>query len=141
MATTHDWARDLQRNAEYLLSCEPIEIGDIPITRKFIYSEKDTFLTLVRALKPGKKDITGNYSVDFIPDGANIEISIEKEKMCRRITPEYECDPWLTEKDHAEVDSAAAQSLTAAAERINNDQPNPRGSTVVADGGSAKQPG
>lgn len=104
MSTSHDWARELQKTAEFLLSKNEVEMGSLPKTKFYQYSNKEVFVKLVRALKPGKK-VTGNYSVDFFPSGANIELSINRDLVCRKITPEYECVPLLSQEEDAEMEA------------------------------------
>lgn len=106
MSTSHEWARELQETAGLLLSKPEVEIGHkIPETRGWFFSEKEIFLNLVRALKPGKKVITDNY-VDFYPAGAHIQLTIDRNLVCRRLNPVYECEPLLSQEEDAEMESA-----------------------------------
>lgn len=106
MATTHDWAKDLIRTANFMLSKEAIEIGDIPVTRASFYYTKDTFLAMVRAMKPGKKTMD-TYYVNFLPRGANLELYINRDLICKRLNPVYECEPLLSAAEDAEMEAAA----------------------------------
>src|SRR6266852_4281093 len=103
MITTHDWARELQQTAEFLLSRDAVEIPKIPETRGWFFSEKEVFLNLVRALKPGKKDVSDSY-VDFLPHGAHIQLTVNRSLVCRRLNPEYECEPLLSRAEEAELE-------------------------------------
>jgi hypothetical protein len=105
MSTSHDWARELQETALFLLSKDEVEIGSIPITRFTIYSEKEPFLRLVRALKPGKKKTT-QYYITFYPTGnKSLELAINRDSMCKRLNPEYECTPLLSKEEDAEMEA------------------------------------
>ena len=106
MSTSHDWARELEKTAAFLLSKAEVEIGPkVPETRGWFFSEKEVFLNLVRALKPGKKVMTENY-VDFYPTGVNIQLTINRSLVCKRLNPEYECEPLLSEAEDKEMESA-----------------------------------
>lgn len=105
MSTSHDWARELQKTAAFLLSKPEVEIGEIPKTRFYQYSSKENFLSLVRALKPGKKEIN-NYYINFFPSGADMELSVNRDLVCRRLNPEYECEPLLSQEEDAEMESS-----------------------------------
>src|SRR5579862_8805454 len=88
--TSHDWARSLQRVAEFILSKPAVEINRIPITQLGFYSNKDPFIALVRATKPGSKNTT-QFHVNFRPTGCpDLEIYVNRDLVCKRITPEYE---------------------------------------------------
>jgi hypothetical protein len=105
MSTSHDWARELQKTAAFLLSRPEVEIGSkIPETRGWFFSEKEIFLNLVRVLKPGKKEMSNSY-VDFHPSGAHIQLTINRDLVCRRLNPEYECEPLLSQEEDAEMES------------------------------------
>src|ERR1700722_3503401 len=106
MSTSHDWARSLQNIATFMLSKPEVEMGKIPATRYYQYSDKEGFIQLVRAFKPGKK-MTGNYDVTFVPTGTeNFEIAINRDLVCEKITPEYRCQPLLSSEEDAEMEQA-----------------------------------
>lgn len=108
MSTSHDWARELQETAAFLLSRGEVEIGNIPKTRYYEYGLKDNFLKLVRALKPGKK-VTNQYYIEFYPsDTEHLELSVSRDLVCRRLNPEYECEPLLSPEEDAEMESSNA---------------------------------
>lgn len=107
MSTSHDWARELQKTAEFLLSKEEVEIGEVPNVRFYEYGQKENFVKLVRALKPGKKT-TNEYYIDFFPSGAeHLELSVTRDLMCKRLNPEYECTPLLSVEEDAEMEGQA----------------------------------
>jgi len=116
MSTTHDWARELQQTAEFLLSREAVQLSKIPETRAWLFSEKEVFLNLVRALKPGKKEMDTSL-VNFFPAGAHIQLTINRDLVCRRLNPEYECEPLLTQAEEQElekpvsIDAPLAQAI------------------------------
>lgn len=115
MSTSHDWARDLQRTAEFLLSKDAVTIKEIPESRAWLWGDKDIFIALVRATKPGRKD-TSNSNIDFTPTGANLRFTINRDLFCRRLNPEYECEPLLSPDEDAEMESdAGAASMDATA--------------------------
>lgn len=103
MSTSHDWARELQATAAFMLSKPEVEVGNIPETKGWFFSRKEVFLGLVRALKPGKKVMTSDY-INFLPVGARIELTINRDALCRRLNPEYECEPLLSKEEDAEME-------------------------------------
>ena len=120
MSTTHDWARELHQTAEFLLSREAVEIPKIPETRGWFFSEKEVFLNLVRALKPGKKEMSTSY-VDFFPAGAHIQLTINRDLVCRRLNPEYECEPLLSQAEEQELEESVSIDAPLA-QAIRHDQ-------------------
>lgn len=107
MSTTHDWARELQQTAEFLLSKTEVEIGRLPKSQALFFSDKEPFLNLVRALKPGRKKIDEWY-VKFQPAGSEfLELSVNRDLVCRRLNPEYECEPLLSPQEDAEMETAS----------------------------------
>lgn len=108
MSTSHDWARDLQRTAEFLLSKPEVDLsGDIPRSRARYWGGEDkvNFLKFVRAAVPGRK-VIGEYSVEFRPTGANLEIAISRETVCRKVQDvKYECEPLLSPEEDAELEA------------------------------------
>jgi len=109
MSTSHDWARELQKTAAFLLSKPEIDLKQsIPDTVCTFYGEnqKDSFLNLVRASKPGSKH-TGEYYVTFRPKNNNtLQFSINRDVICKRLNPVYECTPLLSKEEDAEMESA-----------------------------------
>jgi hypothetical protein len=105
MATSHDWARDLQKTAEFLLSRPEAEIGDsTPITYGWFFSRKEPFIALVRALKPGRKEM-GEAYVKFFPEGVNLELSVYRDVVCRKVQDvKWECEPLLSPEEDAEME-------------------------------------
>jgi hypothetical protein len=108
MATSHDWARDLQRTAEFLLSRVEVEIGDrTPMTCGWFFANKEPFLALVRATRPGKKTMT-EYYVNFHPLGANLELSVNRDEVCRKVQDvKWECEPLLSSAEDVEMEAEA----------------------------------
>jgi hypothetical protein len=104
LMTSHDWARELQKTAEFLLSKPEVKLSSIPITSFYSYSDKTVFLDLVRALKPGKKKMD-QFSINFYPQGTEyLQLSINRDLMCKRLNPEYECTPLLSKEEDAEME-------------------------------------
>jgi len=108
MSTSHDWARELQKTAAFLLSKPEVDLKhSCPETICTFYGEieKEGFLDLVRAIKPGKKHI-GEYYVTFRPTGVvNLQLSINRDSICKRLNPVYECTPLLSKEEDAEMES------------------------------------
>lgn len=107
MSTSHDWARDLQKTAAYILSKPEVDLKrNIPETICTFYGEieKEGFLGLVRATKPGKKHI-GEYYVTFRPTETTLQFSVNRDVICKRINPVYECTPLLSKEEDAEMES------------------------------------
>lgn len=109
MSTSHDWARDLQRTAEFLLSRDAVEIGRVPQTKGWFFGDKDVFIALVRATLPGKKKID-QYYVNFTPTGANLELTVNKDLVCRKVQDvKYECQPLLSAEEDAEMEASTPE--------------------------------
>jgi hypothetical protein len=104
MSTSHEWAKELHETADFLLSKPEVEIGKIPETRGWFFNEKEVFLNLVRATKPGRKEMSENY-VDFYPTGAHLQLTISRNLVCRRINPEWECEPLLSQEEDASLEA------------------------------------
>lgn len=108
MSTSHDWARELQHTAEFLLSKTEVEIGHLPKSRAMFFSDKEPFLKLVRAFKPGRK-VTNEWYVEFYPAGSEfLELVVNRDLVCRRLNPQYECEPLLSPQEDAEMETASA---------------------------------
>jgi hypothetical protein len=109
MSTSHDWARDLIKTGEFLLSRTEVEIGEIPPTRGWFFSGKEKFLGMVRATFPGKKKMDDSY-VNFYPTGANLEFTVSRSLVCRKleVTPQWECAPLLSPEEDAEMEDTPA---------------------------------
>jgi hypothetical protein len=105
MSTSHDWARSLQKDAEFLLAKPEVEIGNIPKTANWLFSQKEAFLNLVRATKPGRKNTTESY-IYFYPKDSNLEILVGRNLFCKRLNPEYECEPLLSKEEDAEMEAS-----------------------------------
>jgi len=108
--SSHEYARNLQKLGEWLLSRPEFEIGRysaIPFSI-FNYWDKDQFLAAARALGTGKKQFT-EREVQFevvLPFG-EIRCDAPRDKVCRLIRPaEYECDPFLTDAELAQIGGA-----------------------------------
>jgi hypothetical protein len=108
MSTSHDWARQMQQTAEYLLSRPEVEIGrTIPSTYISFYGDKKKFIDLVRATVPGRKSMD-QWNVAFIPSGAPIHISINRDAVCRKVQEvKYECEPLLSPEEEAQMEESA----------------------------------
>lgn len=105
--SSHEYARNLQKLAEWLLARPEFEIGryDTRSFTIFSYYDKDQFLAAVRALGAGKKKFT-DREVQFeieLPF-AEIRVDAPRDKVCRLIRPaEYECDPFLSDSELAQI--------------------------------------
>ena len=107
--TTHDWARDMQKTAEFLLSRPEVKVGDKkPINFVAFYGEKEAFVNVVRAMVPGRKSID-EWNVTFTPKGyINFFIQINRSAVCRKVQDvKYECEPLLSPEEEAELDVTA----------------------------------
>jgi hypothetical protein len=124
MSTSHDWARDLIATGEFLLSRPEVEIGTVPQTKGWFFSEKDAFLGLVRATFPGKKTMDDFY-VNFVPKGANLEFTISRNLVCRKLEPtkpQWECTPLLSPEEDAEMEDKPIDIDAPLAQAIRHDQ-------------------
>ena len=107
MSTSHDWARELQKTAEFLLSRPEIQMPaeGIPSCRVRYWGEggKPDFLKFVRATVPGKKVIYDS-SVEFQANGAHLEMAIDRSVVCRKVQDvKYECEPLLSPEEETEL--------------------------------------
>lgn len=97
--TSHDYARELHRVADWFLERpEFIWPYSEPGESVFLYtSSKEEFVRIVRALGSGKKEFTETavkYTVSIPP--SRIQVEARREVLCRLIQPaQWECDPLL----------------------------------------------
>jgi len=110
-ATSRDHAKCLRELADWLDSRPEFEVPyfDRLAWLGFAYYEKDQFLAAVKALGTGKKEF-GHNEIKFVVETpfARVSVSAPRDKVCRLIRPaEYECDPFFSEKELAEIDGAA----------------------------------
>jgi hypothetical protein len=125
MATTHDWAKQLQDTANYLLNRPAVELGDTElITTLPFYGEeqKKIFLDLVRGTLPGEKRYN-TYSVLFLPRGVNLKLQINRDAVCRRVQEiKYECEPLLSPEEDAQMEDTSIPIDAPGAQAIRHDQ-------------------
>lgn len=93
---SHEYAKILHDTAEHLLSRPVVEVENEP----FLYLgfwDKERFVTAARAMGSGQKRFTGT-DLRFKPDGTCLELSIGRDKVCRKIQDaKWECEPILSE--------------------------------------------
>jgi hypothetical protein len=109
--TSHDYARELQKNAEFLLSRPSFNFegswGEPHHYFRFAYRE--SFLACVKALGSGQKKFTEDeieFKVQF--PSSVIKVEAPRATVCRLIRPaEYECDPFLSPDEEQNLGGAA----------------------------------
>ena len=102
---SHDLAKKLRETADTLESRPDVDLGNSRFQVSF-YGEKEKFLNAVRALKPGAKKMDESY-VNFEPKGTILNLYINRDSICRRITPQYECEPLLSPSEDEEMEKLA----------------------------------
>lgn len=114
MSTSHDWARDLQRTADYLLSRLEVEMESKPAIYNFMY-DKEKFLAAVRAMIPGRK-VIDEFNVAFEPKGTILNLRVPRNLVCRKIQDvKYDCEPFLSPAEDAEMEAESEASNAAGA--------------------------
>jgi hypothetical protein len=107
---SHEYARNLQRAAEFLLSKPEFDIPNRPILWASYWSNKESFLAAVRALGNGKKqykDSSLHFTVPIIGD-VTFDLEISRSAVCRKVQEEkWECEPLLSDEEEAIVDANA----------------------------------
>jgi hypothetical protein len=104
--TSHDYARGLQAMAEYLLARDAFNVGSYGHGHHYFrMSEKEPFVSAVKALGNGKKNFTEdeiNFRVE-LPYGT-ISVDAPRNVVCRLIrAAEYECDPLLSPEEEKKL--------------------------------------
>lgn len=116
MSTSHDWARDLHKTADYLLSRPEVEMESKPAIYNFMY-DKEKFLAAVRAMIPGRK-VIDEFNVAFEPKGTILSLRVPRNLVCRKIQDvKYDCEPFLSPTEDAEMEADASDAAGAAAVR------------------------
>ena len=112
--TSHDYANNLQKMAEFLLSRDSFPLPDYQDAMpwqffRFYDHEKNAFIAAAKALGSGKKKFT-EADIEFtvvLPFG-KVELAIPRSTFCRLVrAAEYECDPILSAEELAGIDGAA----------------------------------
>ena len=109
--TSREYAELLRKQAAELDG-----LPEFPVPDYFIYFgksityyyEKSAFLSAVRALGTGTKEVVGD-KMRFMPKGAAFYLEIERDSVCRKVREaEYECEPLLSDEEQAAFDAATA---------------------------------
>ena len=112
--TSHDYANNLQKMAEFLLSRDSFPLPDYMDAMpwqffRFYGHEKSAFIAAAKALGNGTKKFT-DADLEFttlLPFG-KVELAIPRSTVCRLVrAAEYECDPILSAQELTEIDGAA----------------------------------
>lgn len=108
--TSHDYARDLQKMADWLLTRPAFETGGYSRGHHYFrFYEKDQFVDAAKSLGTGKKQFTADeisFKVE-LPFGS-INIEAPRNIVCRLVRPaEYECDPFLSPEEEKSLGGAA----------------------------------
>lgn len=96
--TSHEWAIELNKTANLLLSKPEVEMETNPYVFAWFY-DKERFLSAVRAFGQGKKQFT-EHDFKFSVDGTVLTMTIARSKVCRKVQEEkWECEPLLSEEE------------------------------------------
>ena len=111
VSISHDYARNLQKFAEFLLSREsfPLPYHEPTSFHYFNYHDKESFVAAVKSLGSGKKKITDD-KIEFVIEtsGAHLSVEAPRNLLCRLIRPaEFECDPLLSADEEKTLGGAA----------------------------------
>ena len=99
--TSHEYAEERRKQAEFLLSKPVFKIPGSSAKLFIYFHGKQEFVEAVKALGPGKKEYD-NHDLDFIPDGTEIVLSINRNTVCTLVSPAvYDCEPLLSPEEDA----------------------------------------
>ena len=97
--TSHEYANELKKTAEHLLSRPEVEFDTKPFLFVGFY-EKAPFVAAARAMGSGKKEFSSCDDLHFTPDGTCLTLSIARSLVCRKIQDvKWECEPLLSESE------------------------------------------
>jgi hypothetical protein len=101
---SHEYAEKLREASEVLKSRPAFEINSVPFTHMYFSFEKDKFISAVKALGSGKKEVD-QYYVTFKPSSIPvIQLYIDRNSVCRKVQEEkWDCEPLLSELEDAQV--------------------------------------
>ena len=108
---THEYANNLKKVADELLKRDafPLPSYDSGNISLYYYHEKEPFITGVKALGSGKKDLTDSSYVYFLPSFGGIKLCVSKDAVCRKVQDvKYECEPLLNALEEQVIDAAAS---------------------------------
>lgn len=101
--TSHEFARELQRTVDHMLSRPEASFGDQAPFIYLYFWEKEIFVTAAKAMGPGKK-VFQHDDLHFEPNGTCLTLSIPRAKVCRKVQDaKWECEPILSEQEVAEL--------------------------------------
>lgn len=102
---SHEFAEEMKRTADYLLSREDVEFCGQPFIFACFGTEKEKFLAAVRATIPGKKEIS-DWDVSFKPTGTMLTMTIQRSAVCRKIQDvKWECLPLLSQEEDSQMEA------------------------------------
>jgi hypothetical protein len=105
--SSHEYARNLQRLAEWLLERPEFEVGRYVnhSYNFFTYDEKEPFLAAARAIGQGKKQFTENFvRLELELPFALIRLEAPRNKVCTLISPAvYDCVPFLSPDEEKQI--------------------------------------
>jgi len=113
--TSHEFAVEIQEAADYLLSRPEFDVATRRTTLYlgWYYDEKEKFLAAVKALGPGKKKYTSSDVEYHVKQGADIQISVNRSTVCRKVQEEmWECEPLLSPEEEAQLVEGSSPILT-----------------------------
>lgn len=97
--TSHEYAAELQKTVDHLLSRPEVEFTNSPFLFVSFY-EKEKFVAAARAMGSGKKSFSSCDDLHFIPHGTCLTMSISRSLVCRKIQDvKWECEPILSNEE------------------------------------------
>jgi hypothetical protein len=111
--TSREYAEMLRKHADELDSLPEFQTPDYydhSLGTMAYFYEKSAFVSAVRALGSGSKEIQGDR-LRFRPKNASFALEIDRSSVCKVVKPaEWSCEPWLTDAQQIVVDEAASQA-------------------------------
>lgn len=114
LPTSHDYAKNLQLMAEWLLSHDAFQLPGHSYAsghHYFHFCDKEPFLACAKSLGSFKKDFTDSaikLNVE-LPFG-DVAVEAPRNLVCRMVrAAEYDCEPLLSPDDEKQLTSAGGQ--------------------------------
>jgi len=107
--TSYEYAEKLKQQAEFLLARPEFPMPKYEDGKRGLWymweSSKPAFLAAVKALGPGKKELTDEY-VKFFPTDGPIHVYIDRKVVCKLVRPaEYDCESLLSQAEEQTLEA------------------------------------
>jgi hypothetical protein len=118
--SSHEYADRLSRLANFLRSRPAFDTGRYQFNDfLWFYGDKEKFLTAVRALGAGDKEVVGT-DLRFRPrhgiENVDFYVEVNRDQVCRKVQDEkWECEPLLSPEEEASLSDSTADARPVAA--------------------------